>query len=75
MIVGTRPRFRQILAEVWKPLTVLFGWDVLVTAFHFYTPFSEPPLPTTLAAALGGRKAGIVFEGDRRFDIAVRLPG
>ena len=27
----------------------------------------------TVAAALGGRKAGIVFEGDRRFDIAVRL--
>jgi ion channel-forming bestrophin family protein len=48
VIVGTRPRFRQILAEVWKPLTVLFCWDVLVTAFHFYTPFSEPPLPTTL---------------------------
>lgn len=48
MIVGTRPRFRQILAEVWKPLAVLFAWDVMVTAFHFYTPFSEPPLPTTL---------------------------
>nr|WP_315457925.1 CusA/CzcA family heavy metal efflux RND transporter [uncultured Sphingorhabdus sp.] len=28
----------------------------------------------TVAAALGGRAAGIVFEGDRRFDIVVRLP-
>jgi heavy metal efflux system protein len=28
----------------------------------------------TVAAALGGREAGIVFEGDRRFDIIVRLP-
>ena len=27
----------------------------------------------TVAAALGGRQAGIVFEGDRRFDIVVRL--
>ncbi|MGF6526006.1 efflux RND transporter permease subunit [Variovorax sp. PvP013] len=27
-----------------------------------------------LAAALGGREAGAVFEGDRRFDILVRLP-
>jgi cobalt-zinc-cadmium resistance protein CzcA len=28
----------------------------------------------TIAAALGGREAGFVFEGDRRFDIVVRLP-
>jgi heavy metal efflux system protein len=28
----------------------------------------------TVAAALAGRKAGIVFEGDQRFDIVVRLP-
>ena len=27
----------------------------------------------TVSAALGGREAGIVFEGDRRFDIVVRL--
>ena len=27
-----------------------------------------------VAAALGGREAGLVFEGDRRFDIVVRLP-
>src|SRR3989344_1518995 len=28
----------------------------------------------TLATALGGRAAGAVFEGDRRFDIIVRVP-
>ena len=28
----------------------------------------------TLQIALGGRSAGLVFEGDRRFDIVVRLP-
>ena len=28
----------------------------------------------TVSAALGGREAGVVFEGDRRFDIVVRLP-
>jgi cobalt-zinc-cadmium resistance protein CzcA len=28
----------------------------------------------TVSAALGGREAGQIFEGDRRFDIVVRLP-
>ena len=28
----------------------------------------------TLAIAIGGREAGTLFEGDRRFDIVVRLP-
>ena len=28
----------------------------------------------TVAAAMGGREAGLVFEGDRRFNIVVRLP-
>ena len=28
----------------------------------------------TLATAIGGREAGTLFEGDRRFDIRVRLP-
>lgn len=27
-----------------------------------------------IGAAIGGREAGVVFEGDRRFEIAVRLP-
>jgi len=28
----------------------------------------------TVSTALGGRPAGLIFEGDRRFDIVVRLP-
>lgn len=28
----------------------------------------------TLAVAMGGREAGLIFQGDRRFDVAVRLP-
>ena len=28
----------------------------------------------TVAAALGGREAGVLFEGDRRFDVVVRMP-
>ncbi|HVE08979.1 MAG TPA: CusA/CzcA family heavy metal efflux RND transporter [Paraburkholderia sp.] len=28
----------------------------------------------TLAAAVGGRNAGMLFQGDRRFDVVVRLP-
>jgi cobalt-zinc-cadmium resistance protein CzcA len=28
----------------------------------------------TVAAAMGGREAGLLFEGDRRFEIAVRVP-
>ncbi|WP_150125556.1 efflux RND transporter permease subunit [Sphingomonas sp. LM7] len=28
----------------------------------------------TVAAAMGGREAGLVFEGDRRFEITVRVP-
>ncbi|WP_234348143.1 efflux RND transporter permease subunit, partial [Xanthomonas citri] len=28
----------------------------------------------TVAAAVGGQEAGQLFEGDRRFDIVVRLP-
>ena len=28
----------------------------------------------TIATAMGGREAGLVFEGDRRFDVVVRVP-
>lgn len=31
-------------------------------------------LQDTVAAAVGGQKAGTLFQGDRRFDIVVRLP-
>ena len=35
---------------------------------------SVEEVANTVAAALGGRKAGLLFEGDRRFDVVVRLP-
>lgn len=31
-------------------------------------------LQDLVAAAIGGREAGVIFEGDRRFDVVVRLP-
>ncbi len=35
---------------------------------------SVEEVANTVAAALGGREAGLLFEGDRRFDVVVRLP-
>lgn len=35
---------------------------------------SVEEVANTVSAALGGREAGLVFEGDRRFSIVVRLP-
>ena len=48
MIVGARPRLQQIILEIWKPLTILFAWDVAVTIFHRYMPIKEPALPVAL---------------------------
>jgi putative membrane protein len=48
MLVGTSARARQVLIEIWRPLALLFVWDVAVTVFHFYTAFKEPALPTAL---------------------------
>ena len=35
---------------------------------------SVEEVANTVAAALGGREAGLLFEGDRRFSVVVRLP-
>ena len=35
---------------------------------------SVEEVANTVAAALGGREAGLLFEGDRRFSVIVRLP-
>ena len=48
MIVTPTPRLVRILAEVWRPLTALFLWDVLVTAGYYHLPFHAPALPLTL---------------------------
>lgn len=48
MIIDTVPRTRQVMAEVWKPLALLFVWDCLVTVFYYVLPFSAPALPLTI---------------------------
>ena len=35
---------------------------------------SVDEVANTVAAALGGREAGLLYEGDRRFEVVVRLP-
>lgn len=60
MIVGSRPRAKQIILEIWKPLSLLFIWDVTVTVVHLYSPIKEPALPialfgTAIALFLGFR--------------------
>jgi len=49
-------------------LEVQFNRDAIA---RYGLPIED--VANTVAAALGGRGAGIVFEGDRRFDIVVRL--
>ena len=48
MIVDAVPRYRQIAAEVWRPLLALFVWDVAVTVAYYVLPFKAPTLPLTL---------------------------
>ena len=48
MIVTPSPRLSQIVSEVWKPLSLLFVWDVLVTIAYYRLPFQAPSLPLTL---------------------------
>ena len=45
--------------------------DRLAAARH---GLSVEEVANTVAAALGGREAGLLFEGDRRFAVVVRLP-
>lgn len=48
MIVAPTPRLTRIVSEVWKPLVVLFIWDVIVTITYYALPFKAPSLPLTL---------------------------
>jgi putative membrane protein len=48
LIIDATPRLRQIVSEVWKPLLLLFVWDVIVTVTYFILPFRAPSLPLTL---------------------------
>jgi len=48
MIVTAVPGAKQVIREIWKPLAVLFVWDVTVTATYYVLPFTAPSLPLTL---------------------------
>lgn len=48
MIITATPGLKQIVREVWKPLALLFVWDVIVTLTYFIIPFTAPSLPLTL---------------------------
>jgi putative membrane protein len=48
VIVSATPRLRNLLMDVWRPLVVLFLWDVAVTVFYYVSPFKAPALPLTL---------------------------
>jgi putative membrane protein len=48
MIVKAVPSTRQIAREVWKVLTALFVWDVIVTVTYYFLPFKAPELPLTI---------------------------
>lgn len=48
MIVTPAPRPSRIIREIWKPLALLFVWDVIVTVTYYLLPFDAPELPVTL---------------------------
>ena len=48
MIVTAAPSMKQIVVEVWKPMSLLFVWDVIVTVTYYVLPFDAPELPLTL---------------------------
>lgn len=48
MIVTAAPTMRHIVSEVWKPLSLLFVWDVVVTITYYALPFTAPNLPVTI---------------------------
>ncbi|MEC3910193.1 bestrophin family ion channel [Sphingobium sp. CR2-8] len=48
MIVDPVPSLRRMASEVWKPLSVLFIWDCVVTITYYLLPFKAPSLPLTI---------------------------
>jgi ion channel-forming bestrophin family protein len=48
MIITATPRYVRILNQTWRPLSILFVWDVIVTVAYFSLPLRAPSLPLTL---------------------------
>ena len=60
MIVEPTPRVSLMLHKVWRPLVLLFLWDIVVTVAYYRLPIHAPSLPlqlpgTVLALFLGFR--------------------
>lgn len=52
MIITTLPRLSRTLSLVWPPLSLLFVWDVAVTATYYILPFHAPPLPLSILGSV-----------------------
>lgn len=52
MIITTLPRLSRTISLVWKPLSLLFVWDVAVTVTYYVLPFHAPPLPLSILGSV-----------------------
>ncbi|WP_296945796.1 efflux RND transporter permease subunit [uncultured Massilia sp.] len=66
------PGAAEVKVEQTEGLPMLSVAVVRETAARYGLNIAD--VQEAVAAATGGRRAGVVFEGDRRFDILVRLP-
>ncbi|USI99340.1 hypothetical protein MUG10_14805 [Xanthomonas prunicola] len=48
MIIDVKPRVSDVVSQVWRTLSVLFVWDVLITIIYYVLPFRAPALPLTI---------------------------
>jgi cobalt-zinc-cadmium resistance protein CzcA len=71
-VVGKVPGATDVKVEQAEGLTMLTVQVDRAKAARYGLNTGE--VQDTVATAIGGRAAGTLFEGDRRFDIVVRLP-
>ena len=66
------PGAQDVVVEITEGLPVM-NIDIDRQAIARYG-IAVADIQDVVSAAIGGREAGLVFEGDRRFDLVVRLP-
>ncbi len=66
------PGAQDVQVEITEGLPVM-SIDIDRSAIARYG-ITVADIQDVVSAAIGGRKTGLVFEGDRRFDLVVRLP-